>query len=75
MGSSESNYAGFKLLFEDFYDDLIKKIMQFFPNMNQKEVNDYLVRVINYILRKLHSSIWHKDRSLNDEDIKYHMKI
>ena len=73
--SSEPNQTGFKLLFEDFFKEIRRNLEIILVNASSKEINEALVRLSSYIMRKLHSSIWNKERTQNDDDTKFIAKI
>ena len=75
LSSNEPNFAGFQDLFKDFYDELKDLFKSQMPSIADAKVNEYVKRVSNYVLRRLHQTVWHADRVKNEDDVAYHQKI
>ena len=61
--------AGFTILFEDFYEELypeIEKVVE-----DDDKIFDYLQQINEYVMRKLHVAVWHRDRPQNPKDKAY----
>ena len=55
----EEDFTGFKTLLESFYEEIRFKLLDFLIEPNDEITQDeYLAIVSDYILRKLHSTIW-----------------
>ena len=75
LSSHEPNFGGFQDLFKDFYDELKDHFKKKMPTLGEAKINDYVKRVSNYIMRRLHQTVWHADRIKNADDMEYYGKI
>ena len=71
LDSNVENHNGFKILFDDFFNKLADEI----PSEDENVIDDFLLRIRNYILSKLHFTIWHEERLSNAEDITFQNNV
>ena len=76
MAEDDPDFGGFKTLFEDFYEEGVRKELdQVLSNTDDKTLmDDYIMRVSEYVMRKLYSTIWTKDSLTSPEDKAYSEK-
>ena len=75
LSSNEPNTTGFQDLFKDFYDELKAIFKQRLPDYNDHKLNNMIKRVGNYVMRRLHQTVWHPDRLKNSDDCEYSQKV
>lgn len=71
LAQNDPDYGGFKILFEDFYEEVRKALLQLILDQEDSTLADCTKRISEHVMRKLYSTIWNKDRALNPEDAIY----
>mmetsp|Transcript_33111 Transcript_33111/g.43614 ORF Transcript_33111/g.43614 Transcript_33111/m.43614 type:complete len:107 (+) Transcript_33111:605-925(+) len=62
LSSKDAEYGGFKNLLEDFYEEIRRELAQVLSDAEDETLQDDFVSLISdYILRKLHSTVWSKE--------------
>ena len=61
--------AGFTILFEDFYEEVYRELEK--VEEDEDRIFDYLQQISEYVMRKLHVAVWHRDRPQNPNDKAY----
>lgn len=76
LSSDDPEFGGFKNLFEDFYEEVRIKLEQIIKDRNNPAlIEDYIVRISDYVMCKLHSTIWSKDRKKHPLDKDYSDRV
>ena len=75
LNSSEPNDYGFKLLFEALHEEMRRAIGEAQPEKSDQEIDLILIRVNDYVMKRLHSKLWSKSRIPTKEDHLYKAKI
>ena len=75
LASDDPDFGGFRYLFEDFYEDIRSKLELLIPNAEQTLIEDYISRISEYVMTKLHSTIWSRDRKIHASDKSYSSRI
>ena len=55
---NDSNFVGYKILFEDFYEELRLVFEETLADKSEDGVEDFLRRVSNYVMRRLHNTFF-----------------
>ena len=65
----DEDSAGFTILFQDFYEEVYRELEK--VEEDDDKILDYLPQINEYVMRKLHVAVWHRDRPQNRNDTAY----
>ena len=57
-----AEYGGFTALFEDFFEEVRNALWQELINPDQTIIDEYVKRISELVMQKLHASFWHRNR-------------
>ena len=77
LSTEDQMFGGFMYLFQDFFFEVRQVLETILLSGSQDPVlvDDYIRLVNRYVMRKLHSSIWGRDRLKNPQDKAYSDKL
>ena len=55
------DFAGFKSMLDSFYDEVKKELSRIFYKIDDEMSIEFIQRISDYIMRKLHSTLWAKE--------------
>ena len=55
------DFAGFKSMLDSFYDEVKKELSRIFYKIDDEMSVEFIQRISDYIMRKLHSTLWAKE--------------
>ena len=75
LSQDDPNYGGFKALFEDFHEEIRKAIVLYdTQHDNTAMIEEYVQRISELVMRRLHTTFWSRDRLHNPKDKIYNEK-
>ena len=67
----DPDYAGYKTLFEVFYVEVRRVIFRLMPRKTSSDVDSLIYLINEYILRKIHKTLWKFGKQESAQDDEY----